>query len=130
VEVVPLLRDFFDLVIPCLNFAFLAWIAIHSRKWTTPNLNARLEEVEHEHSTIRGNLARVERDMTAWIRMSHDAEAQVLRELSGIREMLTEEVGLRLRMDTLVAKVDDIEQALAGLPCRDCPNVTPRAATS
>lgn len=111
-------------VLPILNLLVLIYLLLRSRQWTGPAQSVRLEMVEDEVHLMRGNLARVDRDLTAWHKASHDANAMILREIDGIRQMLSEKESLHLKMDELHGRMEDVEQAIHGLPCSQTKCIT------
>lgn len=106
-----------EMVVPILNFCLLSFMLVKSRRWTGPAQSVRLEMLEDEVHSMRGNLARVDRDLTAWHRAAHEANASILREIEGIRQMLAEKESLHIKVGELSDRVEDVEQAISGLPC-------------
>jgi len=111
----PQVSDVIQCVVPIFNFVVLVILLIQSRRWTTPSLSLRIEAVEAETHNVRANLARVERDTVAWRRQSADANSEILRELASIRELMTEEAGLRVQVLEMKDRIAELEQTIRGL---------------
>jgi len=79
-------------------FVYLVW---QSKKWHGPVQSARIDEIEADVRTIRGNLSRIERDTTHHYREYMQCNDRILKEL----EAFSPEVAARPQV--LVAnKVD------------------------
>lgn len=106
---------------PEVRFALLLlpllYLLVQSRKWTGPAQSVRFEMLEDEVHSVRGNLARVDRDLTAWHRQASDTNELILREIDGIKQMLAEKESLHLKVEELRDRVEDAEQAIHALPC-------------
>jgi len=105
------------LTIAVANFILLCILFFKSSRWTGPGLNIRIERLESEEHVIRGNLARVDRDLTAWHRSSLDSNEEVLRELEALRATINDKVSLRRSVEELGIEVDQLREAIKSLPC-------------
>lgn len=99
------------LVIACCNFALLLTLYVKSHHWTGPSLAVRMEHLEASEQVVRGNLARVDRDLTALHRSTTDSFEHIMRELENIRGAISTEVSLRRSVEELS---DDV-RTLKGL---------------
>ena len=102
-------------VVPIFNLIVLIILLLQSRRWTTPSLSLRLEAVESETHNIRANLARVERDSVAWRRQNADANTEILSELASIRDLMTQEAGLRVQILEMKDRIAELELTIRGL---------------
>ena len=105
------------LTIAVANFILLSILFFKSSRWTGPGLNIRIERLEQEEHVIRGNLTRVDRDLSAWHRSTLDSNAEVLRELEAIRTSLNDKVSLRRSLEELSEDVEQLRQTVRTLPC-------------
>jgi len=103
------------LTIAVANFILLSILFFKSSRWTGPGLNLRIERLEREEHIIRGNLTRVDRDLTAWHRATLDSNAEVLRELEAIRTSLNNKVSLRRSFDELSEEVESVKESVEHL---------------
>lgn len=104
-------------IVPVFNLTMLAVLLLMSRRWTGPGLNVRVEALEEELHVVRGNLARVDRDLTAWHRGSQDANSAILRELEEIREMINGKVSLRRTVEEMGDEIQELRGAIEKIPC-------------
>lgn len=99
------------LMLACCNFALLLTLYVKSHHWTGPGLALRMEHLEASEQVVRGNLARVDRDLTALHRSTTDSFEHIMRELENIRGAISTEVSLRRSVEELS---DDV-RTLKGL---------------
>ena len=98
------------LVIVCCNFALLVTLYIKSNHWTGPSLAVRMEHLEASEQIVRGNLARVDRDLTALHRSTTDSFEHIMRELESIRGAISTEVSLRRTVEELSEDVEECKR--------------------
>lgn len=98
------------LVIACCNFALLLTLYVKSHHWTGPSLSIRMEHLEASEQIVRGNLARVDRDLTALHRSTTDSFEHIMRELENIRGAISTEVSLRRSVEELTEDVEECKR--------------------
>ena len=95
-------------------FLYLVW---QSRKWHGPVQSARIDEIESDVRTIRGNLARIERDTTHHYREYMQCNDRILKELEAMRDNGgRHEICDELKV--IEDRLADIEQVVASMPCQ------------
>jgi hypothetical protein len=95
----------------------LLYLLIQSRQWTEPARAVRLEAVEDEIKILRGNFHRFERDTTVNMREVHECLQNILDEVRVIKANGAHEHPLFDTVRGIKDRVDDLEQAVHGLPC-------------
>jgi len=103
--------------VPLFNFVVLIVLFIQSRKWTEPARAIRLEAVEDDIKVIRGNFSRFERDTIANMREVQDCLQNILGEVRIIKQNGAHEHPLADKVNQIADRVEDLEQAIHGLPC-------------
>jgi len=111
------MSEWIVLVVPIFNFTVLVILLFQSRRWTGPAQSVRLEIVEGEHKVLRGNLRRLERDAMDYQRQTTDCLEKILDEVRIIKENGAHEHPLAEKVSQIVDRVEDLEQAIHGLPC-------------
>lgn len=113
----PVLLDDLKLVGIYLCLLILIYLVVRSRRWTEPARALRLEAVEDDIKVLRGNFHRFERDTTVTMREVQDCVENILEEVRIIKQNGAHEHPLAEKVNHIVDRVEDLEQAIHGLPC-------------
>jgi hypothetical protein len=101
----------------------VAHVLIRSQRWTGPGQDVRLKHIEDEQHLIRGNVRRLETDISVWRRETMETNEVMLRELRAIGQNGAKGQPLAEKVGAVEDRLFDIEQVLATLPCAPkCPN--------
>lgn len=121
----------YALLLPVFNAVLLVALVaggIHlrfhgERAWTGIGQSQELQVMKAELAVLRGNYARLERDVSAWRREDLEINRSILQELNAMRLGDAERTSPSLAVEQLLERINDLEQAIAGLPCNQiaCP---------
>lgn len=109
--------DWVTLVFRAVTVGILFWLVIQSRRWTGPVQSLRMEVLEDEHKSLRGNFHRFERETQANLHDMQECLRNILGEVQTIRQNGAKEHPLEDEVRQLRDRVEDVEQAIHGLPC-------------
>jgi hypothetical protein len=87
------------------------------RKWNGPNQNLRIDAIEYEQKLLRGNVARIERDLIASNKTAVEINDRILRELEAIRMNGAQEHPIEEKLVKLEEGMFELERTIAAMPC-------------
>ena len=101
-----------------INTALILGVFVYGiRRWNGPDQNIRISIIEDEQKIMRGNIARIERDLLDSNRMAVDTNDRILRELEGIRANGAKEHPLEEKLVKLEDGIFELERIIAAMPC-------------